>query len=280
MRQLIELLFLSKTIPLLSFMAGAFLVCFSTCMIGFLIFLVKRKHGILDFFWGISISSSIILLTLPRKAPYISAAINLQEIGSSVLIYTIAPLFLFLIFILLWGGRLTVFFLTRLTESGDDRRYVKLIQSSPKKMVTQCVIQATLQTLMACTAYPLVSAMPTFSLVWVIIGTIIFLVGFFGEWVADRQASFFKATNTGICQTGLWARSRHPNYFFECLLWLGLSLFLINTTSGGISFLGPLTIFIVTYFITGPISERTSIDRHGDAYRHYQSTTPYFFPRV
>jgi Predicted membrane protein len=112
-----------------------------------------------------------------------------------------------------------------------------------------------------------------------IIGIGIYSIGIIGEAIADFQLHRFKKTTSGICTSGLWKYSRHPNYFFEFLVWLGISLLFIGNAAFFISLIGPLCVFIILFYITGPYTERCSIERHGDAYKQYQNTTSYFFPK-
>ena len=76
---------------------------------------------------------------------------------------------------------------------------------------------------------------------------------------------------------GLWKYSRHPNYFFETLVWIGVSVTFIGNPGSFISFIGPLSIFIITYFITGRITESSSIERYKSDFKTYQRETSTFF---
>ena len=58
---------------------------------------------------------------------------------------------------------------------------------------------------------------------------------------------------------GLWKYSRHPNYFFETLVWTGISVMFIGNPGSAVSFIGPISIFIITFFITGPITEKQAL---------------------
>jgi len=235
------------------------LICFLISIIGLTLFIFTKKHGILDFFWGMSIMIAGISLTYHTFSshPYLSS-----------IMYSM---------LILWGTRLSLFFFKRLLSPHDDRRYKKITQSTIFGMLKQCLIQSALQPLLILTFYPLTKPLLNITMPWLFIGGIIFFLGFIGEWISDAQLSQFKKTTTGICSIGLWKYSRHPNYFFESIIWLGLSVPFV--CSGFlISLLGPISIFIITYYITGPISERCSVERHGLAYKNYQQTTSYFFP--
>lgn len=108
------------------------------------------------------------------------------------------------------------------------------------------------------------------------------LVALGGEALADRQLACFRANpdNTGgVCREGLWAYSRHPNYFFEWLHWWVYVLLSIGATSFGWSLLGPSIMYLFLRYITGiPPAEYSSLKRRGAAYANYQKSTSPFFP--
>lgn len=103
-----------------------------------------------------------------------------------------------------------------------------------------------------------------------------------GETLADHQMHRFKAdpANKGkVCQTGLWRYSRHPNYFFEFLVWVGFAIASLSMTHGWVSILCPVLIYHFLTRVTGiPLTEEYSLKSKGDAYREYQRTTNAFFP--
>jgi steroid 5-alpha reductase family enzyme len=103
-----------------------------------------------------------------------------------------------------------------------------------------------------------------------------------GESLADRQLKQFRAepANRGkVCTAGLWRYSRHPNYFFEFLVWVGFALASLDTPLGWITLACPLLMYHFLTRVTGiPITEEYSLKSKGDAYREYQRTTSAFFP--
>ena len=113
-------------------------------------------------------------------------------------------------------------------------------------------------------------------------GMAVFLVGLIGETVADRQMKDFKAAHLSsgsVCDEGLWRYSRHPNYFFEFVIWLGFYLYACGSPWGWATFHAPaLMVYLLTKVSGIPASEASSIQSKGDAYRTYQSTTNAFVP--
>lgn len=108
------------------------------------------------------------------------------------------------------------------------------------------------------------------------------MVGIVGESVSDMQLSRFKkqASNKGkVCDHGLWRYSRHPNYFFEWVIWCGFSLIGLSADYGFLGVLSPLIMFLLLNYITGvPPAEQQSLLSKGDAFRNYQRRTSKFFP--
>jgi steroid 5-alpha reductase family enzyme len=113
-------------------------------------------------------------------------------------------------------------------------------------------------------------------------GAAIWLVALAGESLADSQLNNFKsiAENKGrICQVGLWNYSRHPNYFFEWLVWVGFFVFAWDSPGGCYTVLCPGLMLFFLLRVTGiPLTEELSVQSKGDAYREYQRTTSAFVP--
>lgn len=103
-----------------------------------------------------------------------------------------------------------------------------------------------------------------------------------GEALADWQLKRFKAdpANRGkVCQRGLWFYSRHPNYFFESLIWWAFFLAALGSPYGWITIVCPLLMLCFLWKVTGiPLTEEYAVRSKGDAYREYQRTTSAFVP--
>ena len=102
------------------------------------------------------------------------------------------------------------------------------------------------------------------------------------EALADAQMKRFKAApaNRGqVCQVGLWRFSRHPNYFFEALIWVGFALFALGSPHGWIALSCPVLMLYFLLKVTGiPLTEEYAVKSKGAAYREYQRTTSAFIP--
>ena len=107
-------------------------------------------------------------------------------------------------------------------------------------------------------------------------------IALIGESVADAQLNRFKAdpANRGkVCAQGLWRYSRHPNYFFEWLVWCAFFLFALGSPYGWMSAYCPLLMLWFLYKVTGiPATEEQSVRSRGEAYRRYQQITSPFIP--
>lgn len=110
----------------------------------------------------------------------------------------------------------------------------------------------------------------------------LWLAALCGESLADRQLAFFKAdpANRGkVCASGLWRFSRHPNYFFEWLVWVAFFLVALPAPWGWVTVFAPALMLFFLLRVTGiPYTEEQALRSRGDAYREYQRTTSPFFP--
>ena len=111
----------------------------------------------------------------------------------------------------------------------------------------------------------------------------LFAVGFVGEAVADAQLAAWKrdAAHRGrTCRAGLWAWSRHPNYFFELVIWAAFALGATAAPWGALAWYAPLALGLLIVFVTGiPPSEAQALRSRGDDYRAYQREVSVLVPR-
>jgi steroid 5-alpha reductase family enzyme len=111
---------------------------------------------------------------------------------------------------------------------------------------------------------------------------VLWIAGFAGETTADRQLLRFKkdpASRGRTCQAGLWRYSRHPNYFFEWVMWMAYALFASASPWGWIALACPAAMLYFLFNVTGiPPAEAQAVQSRGDEYREYQRTTSVFVP--
>ena len=117
---------------------------------------------------------------------------------------------------------------------------------------------------------------------WEWVGLVVTVIGLVGESISDRQMDRFKEKNSdpkGVCREGLWKYSRHPNYFFEFVIWVGFFLLACGSQWGWATIYAPASILFLLLRVTGiPPTEASAVKRKGDAYRDYQATTSAFIP--
>lgn len=115
-----------------------------------------------------------------------------------------------------------------------------------------------------------------------IVGAAVWAVGIVGEAIADRQLDRFRSRpeNRGrTCRTGLWRYSRHPNYFFEWVIWCGFAFVALAAPWGWVGLAAPALILVSILKVTGiPPTEARALATRGDDYRDYQRTTSAFVP--
>lgn len=188
----------------------------------------------------------------------------------------------------LWSARLGVFVLLRVLRHhpAEDERYRSLRERwrSPLAFLAFFELQALIALVFSA---PFLSASMAGDarVGWLeAFGLMLTAIGIVGEAVADRQsASFKKRAHPGkrVLDVGLWRYSRHPNYFCESLVWIGLALAALPLPYGWIALVCPALILYFLLRVTGiPLTERHSLVTHGEAYRDYQRRTSAFVPWV
>jgi steroid 5-alpha reductase family enzyme len=113
-------------------------------------------------------------------------------------------------------------------------------------------------------------------------GAALWLVAISGEALSDAQLAKFKRDPQSagkVCDVGLWRYSRHPNYFFEWLIWVSYFTIACASPWGWIGIISPACILYLLLRVTGiPMTEEQSVRSKGDAYRRYQERTSAFVP--
>ncbi|MCB8876605.1 DUF1295 domain-containing protein [Acidisoma silvae] len=189
----------------------------------------------------------------------------------------------------LWALRLGAHLLQRALKGRDDPRYAKLKESWGAsyqwKMPAFLQMQAVSVFILAMFIM-LAGRNPAPGLGLLdILAIIIAGCSIIGEALADREVARFAANpaNKGkICEAGLWGWSRHPNYFFEWLIWVAYALFAISGLSfpwGALAWAGPVVMYLVLVHASGiPPTEEHMLRSRGDAFRDYQSRVSKFLP--
>ena len=187
----------------------------------------------------------------------------------------------------IWAIRLASFLYLRIHRAGKDGRFDEL-KTSPIRFLIPWSLQAmwvflTLSVVVAINC----QALPAPSLgIWDGIGLLLWGLGFGIEVVADAQKTAFNAKpeNRGKwIDEGLWSRSRHPNYFGEILLWIGIACFGIACLDGWerLAWISPVFVLLLLTKISGvPLLDKRSLDKWGEDpdYQAYRAKTRTLLP--
>jgi len=117
---------------------------------------------------------------------------------------------------------------------------------------------------------------------WDAVGVVIWCVSVGNTVLADRQLARFKRrpeSRGKTCREGWWRYSRHPNYFFEWLIWVAFSMFALVSPYGYLALVSPALMLFFLFRVTGiPATEAQALRTKGADYRRYQETTSVFVP--
>lgn len=189
--------------------------------------------------------------------------------------------------VILWALRLGSFLFARILRDGKDSRFDK-IKINPLRFLVAWTLQGLWVVLTAACALAIITSANRVPLdIFAYTGLAIWVIGFAFEAISDQQKKAFKAdpANKGkFISTGLWAWSRHPNYFGEITLWLGITIIAVPVLSGWqwVTLISPVFVTVLLTRISGiPMLEARSDKEWGDdaAYQAYKETTPVLIPK-
>lgn len=192
------------------------------------------------------------------------------------------------VLVVIWAIRLGTFLFTRIKKAGKDDRFDEL-KPSFFRFLNVWTIQALWVTFTAAAALVAITTTSRKELdAFAIIGLLVWVAGFVIEVVADSQKSQFSANpaNKGkFIQTGLWSRSRHPNYFGEIVLWVGIAIIALPVLQGWqwVALISPVFVTLLLTRVSGvPLLEAKADKKWGGqaAYETYKKKTPVLIPRL
>jgi len=190
--------------------------------------------------------------------------------------------------VLIWAVRLGSFLFGRVSRTGADDRFDEIKGSLPR-FLGVWTIQGLWVSVTASAAWiALSSSVPLGIDVFAVIGLLLWAIGFAIEVIADRQKSAFRAdpANRGrFISSGLWSRSRHPNYFGEILLWIGVAVMAFPALHGWqwVGLVSPVFVALLIIRVSGvPLLEAKADAKWGDQpdYQEYRRRTPVLVPRL
>ena len=190
--------------------------------------------------------------------------------------------------IMIWAIRLGSFLFMRIVRDGKDKRF-NLIKTSFSRFFMTWTLQG--MWVFICSSSALVAiTSPTGVIVnnVFILGFLLFFAGFVIEVIADNQKSKFRSieeNRDSFINEGLWSRSRHPNYFGEIILWLGITVMSISSFSGinYLAIFSPIFTYLLLNYISGiRILEARGNEKWGhlDEYDNYKENTPKLIPKI
>ena len=186
------------------------------------------------------------------------------------------------------GVRLGLYLTPRVAGHPEDIRYAAFRDGDPKtypwRMLFVTLPQAPASALLAISVV-LAARRPEVDLdLRDAIGAAIFLIAIVGETLADRQMKRFRsnpANKSRVMDQGLWAWSRHPNYFFQWLGWMVYPAMVLHIGQplSWLSLTAPVVMFGLLRYVSGvPLLEATMLKSRGDLFRDYQRRVSVFFP--
>ena len=189
--------------------------------------------------------------------------------------------------VLIWALRLGSFLFRRVRRDGGDGRF-DWIKTDGLRFLMTWSLQGLWVLLTLAAALAVITSDDREDVdAFLVVGMAVWLAGFVIEVTADRQKSAFRAdpaNDGGFITTGLWAWSRHPNYFGEITLWTGIAITAVPILSGWrwLMLISPVFVVVLLTRISGILMlERRAEKRWGadPTFRAYTDSTPALIPR-
>ncbi len=196
--------------------------------------------------------------------------------------------FLVWVLVVIWATRLGSFLFNRIKRAGKDDRFDE-IKPSFIRFLNVWTIQGLWVTFTMIAALITITTANRKELdLFALVGVFVWVFGFSLEVIADYQKSRFNADpkNRGkFIKTGLWSRSRHPNYFGEIVLWIGVMIIALPVLQGWqwVALISPVFVTLLLTRVSGvPLLEKKADQKWGGQpdYEAYKKTTPVLIPKL
>jgi steroid 5-alpha reductase family enzyme len=219
------------------------------------------------------LTGSLTYISMTSLAAALSGPLDAQSILLAALV-------------IVWAARLGTFLFRRVRKAGKDGRFDD-IKPSFVRFLNVWTIQALWITLTAGAALAAISSASRVRIdALALVGVGVWLAGFAIEAIADLQKSRFRAeaANKGrFIRTGLWSWSRHPNYFGEIILWVGVAMIALPALQGWqlATLVSPAFVFALITRVSGvPLLEKRADETWGgqNDYEAYKSRTSVLVP--
>ena len=188
----------------------------------------------------------------------------------------------------IWTIRLGLFLFMRIHKAGEDKRFRTIKTSASQFFMTFTIsgLWVTLCSMCALVAISSPEGLVMNALTYV--GIILFIIGFGIEIVADNQKTAFRsieANKDSFITSGLWSKSRHPNYFGEVLLWFAIAVISFSSLEGLqlITLISPVFTYILLVYVSGVRMLEDMNDKKwadDENYKSYKENTPMLFPKL
>lgn len=241
-------------------------------LIQWLVFIPAFRLQTEKFF---DLTGSITYISVISMAAILSADLDAR----SILLWAL---------VVIWAARLGTFLFRRIRKAGRDDRFDE-IKPSFIRFLNVWTIQGLWVTFTMAAALVAITATNHKALdVFALVGLLLWLLGFSIEVIADAQKSRFNANpeNKGkFIRTGLWSRSRHPNYFGEIVLWVGVAVIASPVLQGWqwVALISPVFVTLLLTRVSGvPLLEKKADQKWGGQadYEAYKKSTPVLIPRL
>jgi steroid 5-alpha reductase family enzyme len=282
---------------------NAFISFFIVVLVAIGVAIAGSQHGAIVF--GLPLFMlSVALIFLVQWVVFIPSFINQTEkfydltgsltyISITILAGIFSPRLDFrsvvlMLLVLIWAARLGTFLFRRIHKSGKDDRFDN-IKTSFWSFLNAWTLQALWITLTVSAALITITSANKYPPdIFLYVGLIVWIFGFTIEAVADQQKNNFRANpeNKGkFIQSGLWSKSRHPNYFGEITLWVGVLIIALPVLQGWqwISVISPVFVTLLLTRVSGiPMLEKKANAKWGgqDDYEAYKRQTPVLIPKI
>jgi steroid 5-alpha reductase family enzyme len=258
-------------LAILGLIGYSFLILWGYMTLAWLVSLIRREASVArvaDVFWGLG----FVVLT------WVFFTLTDGSLPRKLLVCGLT---------MAWGIRLAAYIVVRTWGKGEDPRYQPMRDAAGESFWWKRYFQVFLLQgfLLGLVAAPLLASQffstPEGLTVLDIAGAVVWAIGFLFETVGDWQLYLFKrdpANQGKVLRRGLWAYTRHPNYFGETLMWWGIFLIALATPYGYWSAYGPLVITFLLLRVSGvTLLERNLVDTKPE-YRQYMESTSAFIP--
>ncbi len=255
------------------FWIGLFLGCAAAMSLGWAIAVRSGNNGWVDAVWTFTVGLlGLAALALDAAATELTARMTL--VGAMVG---------------LWSLRLGSHIVVRTARGKDDPRYARLKEEWGAAWRGRLFWFLQIQTVVAfllVVAVVFASRRPGSLDLADAAGIAVFLVALFGEATADRQLAAFRSrphARGAVCDLGLWGRSRHPNYFFEWLIWVAYlpvaTGFSLGHPAGLVALVAPVMMYVLLVHVSGiPPLEAHMMRSRGEAFAAYARRVNAFWP--